>query len=507
MSKAFHDLPDSSLHIKESEVCPVKASIQSLHSCERSKTQKISSTQASSKSANSISSDPQSARFSRFLGRRSTHKKLVDNDPVYPPLRRFTVNPEKKVPIELASPSKKLSLHGDILFQNMDKVITSEDHFTCPICYNDYEEDNLIKPLDCQHAFCSKCVTAYLIREIDEFHVLKIKCPQDKCEALFQDKHIQETLNKDAYEIYLNKKFLKIRFQDPSLRYCPKPGCTKPFYPDSNHKTTKCTCGTVICHECFNPIHEGKTCSEANEGEYQLFMGDTTIRKCFICKTVIDRYVGCAHVSCPVCDYEWCWNCGREWEPGHGSRCVNGWSPMPPRVLQKEKRNLIDEVFNCLFLFFEVFVFALATAVGVVFIWPFAMPKEFFARLKNRIKNPVASRGLSVFLSIITWPAAVLLYPIKAVIEEYGVSFRRRKRWTKGTSARFGFKGMSKNPEGAQEADVAVEDLEASRRPNENANVDRSAEENKNKSSVVNELNILVVKKGESEFQELHPKS
>ena len=459
MSKDFHDLSDVSQDLQDSQVFKGKSSVQSLGQVDKLRTlnRTISLPSTAVKSANAIAPEPQHIRFGLRLSRRSNTKKAAEEE--MPPivLRKSTLlRSEKKVPIELPSPSKMLSLQSSLVFQDFDKFErpeTADDRVNCPICYNDFEESQIVKPLGCQHAFCSHCVSAYLIREIDEFHVLKIKCPQDKCESLFEDQHIQRILNQDAYEIYLNKKFLKLRHLDPNLRYCPKPGCAKAFYPDSRSKTTKCPCGTVICHECFNPSHEGKSCSEANVGEYQMFMGDPNIRKCFMCKTVIDRYIGCAHVLCPVCDYEWCWTCGREWEPGHGSRCLNEWNPIPPKVLQiKKQKNLIDELFNCLFLVFEVITYGLTTALGVIFIWPFAMSKEFLRRLKTRVRNPVAVRILSVFLAIITWPAAVLLYPIKAVNEEYGVCWRRKKRWTKGTAARFGYKGSGRN--GGQVHDI-----------------------------------------------------
>jgi len=33
---------------------------------------------------------------------------------------------------------------------------------------------------------------------------------------------------------------------------------------------------------------------------------------------------------CPVCDYHWCWKCGRHYEVGHEFLCKKAWDPIPP---------------------------------------------------------------------------------------------------------------------------------------------------------------------------------
>ena len=327
----------------------------------------------------------------------------------------------------------------------------------CPICFCDYDEVKLVRPLSCKHDFCSDCLHAYILRQIDEFRVLKIKCPQDECNVLFNDHQIQDALTRDEYIIYTNKKLLKLRNQDPNLKYCPKPGCTKHFYPDLKRKSTKCGCGTVICHGCFHPKHKGKSCAEANAGEYELYAQGTDIKKCFVCKTIVDRNEGCAHMTCPVCDYEWCWDCGREWDPGHGNNCTSRWSPLPPNALKMEQqKNIIDQSINGIFMMFEIFFFVLSTALGVVFIWPCEMSVEIGRVLQAKIKNTKLVRVLSIFLAVISWIPAILFYPFIVVFEEYGgICFRRKKRWLKGTSTRFGFRRLSKNLGRQEEVPVA----------------------------------------------------
>jgi len=57
-----------------------------------------------------------------------------------------------------------------------------------------------------------------------------------------------------------------------------------------------------------------------------------------MCKTVVQKIEGCLHITCPVCDYEWCWACGREYTPLHLAKCPREWMPEPPkRVLNEQK--------------------------------------------------------------------------------------------------------------------------------------------------------------------------
>jgi len=317
---------------------------------------------------------------------------------------------------------------------------TEGDLFTCPICYSDYEESSVIALPDCHHKFCKECITSYIKKQMSDFQVLKLQCPQDKCEENLQDAQLKIMLDAETYETYQAKKLLKLKNKDIYLRYCPKPGCTKPFYPDNKAQFTTCSCGTIICHGCFHPQHPGKTCVEATAGEFELFAENEDIKTCMICKTASEKRVGCAHVVCPVCDYEWCWNCGREWEPGHGSRCLNKWSPRAPKAFEKGTgRSCFEAFLNTLFLVFEIIFFGLSSALVVILIWPCMMSGEIEKNLlKKNIKSPGLRKVLGVILAVLSWPVAIIFYPLNAISEEYGGSCRRR-RWKKGTSANFGF--------------------------------------------------------------------
>jgi len=57
---------------------------------------------------------------------------------------------------------------------------------------------------------------------------------------------------------------------------------------------------------------------------------------CIMCKTMVTRVEGCTHITCSICDYEWCWVCGREYSELHETKCLKTWSPLPPNIIMKE---------------------------------------------------------------------------------------------------------------------------------------------------------------------------
>jgi len=85
-----------------------------------------------------------------------------------------------------------------------------------------------------------------------------------------------------------------------------------------------------------------------------------------MCKTQIYRVEGCIHIKCPVCDYEWCWKCGREHEANHHLGCTEEWSPLPPKKFQKEqKKNQWKKNVN-----------KALKSVKKLILWPFTVTKK-----------------------------------------------------------------------------------------------------------------------------------
>lgn len=134
--------------------------------------------------------------------------------------------------------------------------------FVCPICFDD-SPTLLTLSLDCKHAFCSGCWTAYLSSKIRDEAEHAIRCMAEGCALITPDAFIQSVLvpesgTSDPAEEAENAATWA-RFQElimrhfvasnPNLKYCPYPSCTNTVScPSAASKTSLVTIvPTVSC--------------------------------------------------------------------------------------------------------------------------------------------------------------------------------------------------------------------------------------------------------------------
>jgi len=206
----------------------------------------------------------------------------------------------------------------------------------CPICLTTTSNDENIQLPNCNHSFCQDCLQQYLKFEISSLQrVSKIKCPEDTCALTITSNTLQQLLDPTDFAKY--QKLLNIKTSlHNQTKFCPQSGCSKPLNLSSDSPFTLCSCGIQVCNQCCNPWHEGKNCLEALDIEFEEYMESNNVRFCFMCKTTVAKVEGCPHITCPICDYEWCWLCGQEHTDIHVNECARIWNPIAPKVILKE---------------------------------------------------------------------------------------------------------------------------------------------------------------------------
>jgi hypothetical protein len=147
-----------------------------------------------------------------------------------------------------------------------------------------------------------------------------------------------------------------------------------------------------------------------------------------MCKTQIIRVEGCFHIKCPVCDYEWCWKCGREYEAEHSLGCISVWSPLQPKIfqsdsLESETREVISSV-KKLLPKLEI-VGELLLIPIMLLIWPYSVIfKMDFTDFKLNFLHNLKYLFLSLCLGIILLP----ILPIGALIAGTHFVFKTIKK-------------------------------------------------------------------------------
>lgn len=142
-----------------------------------------------------------------------------------------------------------------------------------------------------------------------------------------------------------------------TIKFCPGVDCDKCIQsPNTFLKEVTCTCGTVFCFRCKEPVHRPCECGdtrawkelvEKEQANAQWLSIHTKI--CPWCNKHVERSTGCNFMSC-ACGKSFCYVCSRPWEPDHKDhfKC-NIYKPgdKEKETLEKEKSILQKLNFYC----------------------------------------------------------------------------------------------------------------------------------------------------------------
>lgn len=209
--------------------------------------------------------------------------------------------------------------------QRFDQDYIEVNELNCGICF---ETNEFLWSLPCCqiHFFCQNCIKQYLETKISNSKVLKISCPGEKCPGLFSYEDISPFLSSEyiaKYEKFGKKQQL---ISDPSIKFCIVPDCEGIIKGSREFPHIKCPeCNYDMCFLCGKAWHELKTCDDIQKLEYEIWAQDKDVKDCPNCKYKIEKNKGCDHMTCVICNYEFCWICLDVWHDNHfedGCRAV-----------------------------------------------------------------------------------------------------------------------------------------------------------------------------------------
>jgi len=192
---------------------------------------------------------------------------------------------------------------------------------TCGICFEETDIRNLVDAT-CFHYFCKTCWTAYLTVLVKEGRVSNVTCPSPACRRVLERKEIVDSLDPEMIVRYDKFLYNATMSLNPNARWCPTPDCGIFMVGDYLNSHLTCErCHREICWNCNREWHRGR-CDIAAKGlllataddfNLALYLAGNSVRPCPSCASPIAKDGGCNHMRCRNCHYEFCWNCGWNW--------------------------------------------------------------------------------------------------------------------------------------------------------------------------------------------------
>ena len=207
-----------------------------------------------------------------------------------------------------------------ILNTNNDSDEKKLSEEKCLICFGDITEEDKSRALKCGHLCCYACLYEYIKGIIESAKVSAIHCFSHKCKEIFTENFIIELIknNKKLLDKYNKFKQNAEIILCPNKKFCPQPNCSSYIERKPNEdKYVKCKNGHKFCFVCLKPWHKDTECDEELDKDFQIWKKGKIIKQCPMCRFYTEKNMGCNHMTCAECGYQWCWLCEGQYTLDH----------------------------------------------------------------------------------------------------------------------------------------------------------------------------------------------
>jgi hypothetical protein len=194
--------------------------------------------------------------------------------------------------------------------------------FECQVCFCETDTSSSFS-LSCKHIFCIECWFYYLEEKILKSDVVNINCMMKDCPIILPEKDLKKLLQNDSglLEKYEKFKFNREIMTNSQMKFCPVVNCggfsKKEKNEEESDKFVKCNNGHEFCFQCLKKWHDKKKCEDLLDQDFEKWKKGKFIKQCPSCKFWTEKNLGCNHMTCRGCNYQWCWICEGNYTSGH----------------------------------------------------------------------------------------------------------------------------------------------------------------------------------------------
>ena len=207
---------------------------------------------------------------------------------------------------------------------------------TCDICYEELQGSLFTRLEDCEHFYCSSCLTTSLTIHITEGDLDSVMCPSTDCRRRLEPHEIRAIVSNELYDRWEALTLKRALDKMPDAAYCPR--CKTLSLEDAEDNSADCPrCLFVFCTLCEESRHPGVECVgpetklkilqqkaagggqdaitqlRRKEQEYKSLIEVQKISKsCPVCGMAIQRTEGCNKMTCSSCGSYFCWLCNAD---------------------------------------------------------------------------------------------------------------------------------------------------------------------------------------------------
>ncbi|KUJ23266.1 uncharacterized protein LY89DRAFT_777051 [Mollisia scopiformis] len=225
-----------------------------------------------------------------------------------------------------------------------DEEVEVEEMRICAVCEDELPIANfpyLNITNSCTHEadVCLTCLREHIRVQMLDRTVDRLSCPGGPlCAERLTSEDVQRWATAELFVAYSDNALTELFRLDPNFHHCLGPDCgAGQIIEQQDAILMVCeACAFMTCIRHQLPWHTGQTCEQydlqlmenARHEQENAASGDeirVNTRPCRQCGTRICRTVGCDHMTCRLCNCEFCWGCGRLWATAralHGITCT-----------------------------------------------------------------------------------------------------------------------------------------------------------------------------------------